>query len=474
MSLQREVRSRFAPSPTGYLHVGGARTALFAWAYAKRHQGTFILRIEDTDLERSTPESVQAILDGMHWLGLDYDEGPYFQTDRFHRYEEILQRLLDQGDAYRCYCSKARLEQLRTAQKEKGQKPRYDGHCRDLEQAQNGPFCVRFKNPKEGVVEFIDQVKGAIRFENAELDDLVIARTGGAPTYNFTVVVDDYDMKITEVIRGDDHVNNTPRQINIFKALGYEPPEYAHVPMILGEDAKRLSKRHGAVSVMQYYELGFLPEALLNYLVRLGWSHGDQEIFSQQEIVALFDTEHLNHAPAAFNLDKLLWLNQHYIQSASPAWLVKPFCYQLSQLGVAIDESDYLKAVIQLQQARAKTMKEMAEKSIYFFQEVSAYDPKAAKKFLNERSKDIFRRVYDELESTNDWDTEVIHEVVLSTSEHCGLKLGKVAQPIRVAMTGNTVSPPIDQTLALLGRERVLSRLRQALAFECSKDVSSA
>src|SRR5579872_6140976 len=312
------VITRFAPSPTGYLHIGGARTALYCWLYSRKTRGKFILRIEDTDLERSTEASVQAILDGMAWLNLSYDEGPYYQTKRFDRYKEVIAKLLQEGKAYRCYCSKERLENLRNEQMTNKEKPRYDGFCRDRQDQPEGNYVVRFKNPLDGTVEFEDLIRGKLSFSNQELDDLIIARSDGTPTYNFTVVVDDLDMKITHVIRGDDHINNTPRQINILRALGGTPPFYAHVPMILGSDGKRLSNRHDAVSVLQYREEGFLPEALLNYLARLGWSHGDQEIFSIDELIQYFDIKDINRSPAAFNPEKLLWLNQHYIKHSDP------------------------------------------------------------------------------------------------------------------------------------------------------------
>ena len=333
-----KVRTRFAPSPTGYLHIGGARTALYCWLYARKTQGTFILRIEDTDLERSTPESVQAILDGMQWLGLNYDEGPYYQTKHFARYKEVIQQLIDEGKAYRCYCSKERLEKLREEQTAKKEKPRYDGFCRERTSKGEGAYVVRFKNPLEGVVEFDDLIRGKLSFANTELDDLIIARSDGTPTYNFTVVVDDWDMKITHVIRGDDHINNTPRQINILRALGATPPFYAHVPMILGSDGKRLSKRHGAVGVMQYREDGFLPEALLNYLVRLGWSHGDQEIFSISELIDYFAIEDINRAPAAFNREKLLWLNQHYMKTSDRDHVARELLWHMEKLGIKTEK----------------------------------------------------------------------------------------------------------------------------------------
>ncbi|MFP5344397.1 MAG: glutamate--tRNA ligase, partial [Gammaproteobacteria bacterium] len=329
------VRTRFAPSPTGYLHVGGARTALYSWLHARKHGGAFILRIEDTDVARSTPEAVQAILDGMAWLDLAHDEGPFYQTQRTEHYRAALDKLLKEGKAYHCYCSRERLEALRAGQMARKEKPRYDHHCRDLKKPPSGVApVVRFKNPLDGEVVVHDEIKGAVIFQNSELDDLIIARSDGSPTYNFTVAVDDWDMRVTHVIRGDDHLNNTPRQINILKALGATPPSYSHVPMILGGDGQRLSKRHGAVSVMQYREDGFLPEALLNYLVRLGWAHGDQEIFSLDEMIALFDIKNVNRSASAFNTEKLLWLNQHYIKTSAPAHVAHHLSWHMGRLGI--------------------------------------------------------------------------------------------------------------------------------------------
>ena len=351
------VRTRFAPSPTGYLHVGGARTALFSWLYARKHNGKFILRIEDTDLERSTQESVDAILQGMDWLGLTYDEGPYYQTQHFDRYKEVIQQLIDHGDAYRCYCSKEELEQLREQQMANKEKPRYNGKCRHLSEPQSGKeSVVRFKNPDDGEVLIHDLVKGDIVIANKELDDLIIARTDGSPTYNLTVVVDDMDMHITHVIRGDDHINNTPRQINILKALGVELPLYAHLPMILGSDGARLSKRHGAVSVMQFRDEGYLPEALLNYLVRLGWSHGDQEIFSIDEMIAHFSLEAINVAASAFNMEKLLWLNHHYIMHSDPELVAKHLVWHIQQRGIDLGTGPNLADVVVAQRERCKTL----------------------------------------------------------------------------------------------------------------------
>lgn len=360
------VVTRFAPSPTGHLHVGGARTALYCWLYAQKMKGKFILRIEDTDLDRSTAESVQAILDGMEWLELNYQEGPFYQTKRFDRYHAVIEKLLQEGKAYRCYCSKERLENLRAVQTEKKEKPRYDGHCRDRQDQPTENFVVRFRNPTTGYVEFNDLIRGQLLFANAELDDLIIARSDGSPTYNFTVVVDDWDMKITHVIRGDDHINNTPRQINILRALDATVPLYAHVPMILGDDGKRLSKRHGATGVMQYREQGFLPEALLNYLVRLGWSHGDQEIFSREEMIKYFEISAIHKSPAAFNTEKLLWLNQHYIKHSDPQQVAKELAWHMQNLAIDTSKGPALTDLIAIQADRVKTLREMAEKSRYF------------------------------------------------------------------------------------------------------------
>lgn len=457
------VITRFAPSPTGYLHIGGARTALYCWLYAHKTKGKFILRIEDTDLERSTSESVEAILDAMDWLGLHYDEGPYYQTKRFDRYKEVVEQLLKEGNAYRCYCSKERLEELRNTQMANKEKPRYDGFCRNLQEAKSGPFVVRFKNPTEGVVEFDDLIRGKLVFSNTELDDLIIARSDGTPTYNFTVVVDDWDMKITHVIRGDDHINNTPRQINILRALGATLPHYAHVSMILGSDGKRLSKRHGAVSVMQYREEGFLPEALLNYLVRLGWSYGDQEIFSKDELIQLFDIKGINRAPAAFNPEKLLWLNQHYIKNSDPHHVAKELAWHMQRLNVDIAQGPPLEEIVKAQAERAKTLAEMAEKSRYFYGDVQ-YNEEALKKHVTPDVIPALKAIEQALTGIAEWSKEAIHQVVVATAESLGLKMGKIAQPLRIAVTGDTMSPPIDITLVLLGKEKTLARLSDCLS----------
>lgn len=457
------VRTRFAPSPTGSLHIGGARTALYCWLYARKMHGAFVLRIEDTDTLRSTQESVEAILESMHWLNMNYDEGPFYQTKRFDRYREVANQLIKENKAYRCDCSKERLEMLRNDQLANKEKPRYDGHCRNRQlMGDEGSYVIRFRNPDEGVVQFNDLIRGVLEFNNSELDDLVLVRSDGVPTYNFTVVVDDSDMKITHVIRGDDHINNTPRQINILNAMGATPPLYAHVPMILGSDHKRLSKRHGAVSVMQFREDGFLPEALLNYLARLGWSYGDQEIFSIAELISLFDIKDINIAPAAFSMEKLLWVNQHYIKTGDADYIAKELDWHMQQLKIDTSKGPALIDVVIAQRERAKTLREMAEKSAYFYQEVK-FDEAAVKQNLTADAVKPLTEILEALRSLPEWTKEGIHQAVVNVSEKLGLKLGKIAQPIRVAVSGNTISPPIDITLQLLGRESTLQRLEAAL-----------
>jgi glutamyl-tRNA synthetase len=454
------IRTRFAPSPTGYLHIGGARTALYSWLFAKVNSGEFILRIEDTDLERSTQEAVDAILEGMAWLNLDYDEGPFFQMQRMDRYQEVIEQLLKEGKAYRCYCSKERLEKLREEQLVNKQKPRYDGHCRNLTQTfDDQPFVIRFKNPTEGGVTFNDQVRGTITFQNSELDDLIIARTDGTPTYNFTVVVDDMDMKITHVIRGDDHINNTPRQINILNALDATPPIYAHLPMILGSDGKRLSKRHGAVSVLQYRDEGYLPEALINYLVRLGWSYGDQEIFTLDELQKYFSLKNISRSPATFNPEKLLWLNQHYIKNLDPNHVAQHLSQQFTNLGIDISQGPPLTAIIEAQKDRAKTLQEIAQKSLFFYTDHLEYDEEAIGKEFNETTPSVLAELNAALSELTTWDKENIHSVIKEVAEKNQLKMGKVAQPLRIAVSGSTASPSIDLTLVLLGKEKTLRRL---------------
>jgi len=457
------IRTRFAPSPTGYLHVGGARTALFSWLYARKHGGKFVLRIEDTDLERSTEESVNAILEGMTWLGLEYDEGPFYQTHRFDRYKEVIAQLMAQGDAYHCYCSKDELETMREQQRANKEKPRYDGRCRHVTTSREGVQpVIRFKNPLEGSVIVKDVVKGNVEFQNSELDDLVIARPDGTPTYNLTVVVDDLDMAMTHVIRGDDHLNNSPRQINIFKALGAEPPIFAHLPMILGDDGARLSKRHGAVSVMSFRDEGFLPEALLNYLVRLGWSHGDQEIFTIDEMVQFFDIKNVNKSASSFNTDKLLWLNQQYIKASSPEHIAHHLSWHMGTIGVDPTQGPELSKVVVLQQERAKTLVEMAANSLFFYKEITEFDDKAARKNLTIDSLVLLDDMQNRLLALPEWLAEAIHTEIKDCSVEREVGMGKVAQPIRVAVTGNTMSPPLDLTLELLGRERTLAAISLA------------
>lgn len=460
------IRTRFAPSPTGLLHIGGVRTALFSWLYARRFGGDFILRIEDTDRERSTDAATQVILDGMAWLGLHSDEGPYFQTRRMDRYREVIGQFLQSGHAYHCYCSKEELEAMRARQTAAKQKPRYDGTCRDRREPRPGVEpVVRFRNPLDGNVVVEDVIHGNVAFDNAELDDLIIARSDGSPTYNFCVVVDDMDMRITHVIRGDDHLNNTPRQINMLKALGATLPVYAHVPMILGADGAKLSKRHGAVSVLQYREEGYLPEALLNYLVRLGWSHGDQEVFSLQDMTQLFDIRDVNKSASAFNPDKLLWLNQQHIMRSTPEYLATYLKPLLAASGVLVEDDRKLAAVAKAQQERAKTLKEMAQNSLFFFQELPGYDEKAAKKNLTADSVAALSAVMAKLSELQEWTAAAVHDAINQVASSLSVGLGKVAQPIRVAVSGTTVSPPIDATLEVLGRETTLARLERALEY---------
>jgi glutamyl-tRNA synthetase len=446
--------------------VGGARTALFCWLQARANGGTFILRIEDTDLERSTPESVQAILDGMEWLGLDADEGPIYQTDRFDRYAEVTRQLMDKDKAYHCYCSKERLESLREQQMKEGIKPRYDGKCRRLDEAPADiKPVVRFRNPQGGEVVFDDLVRGRISISNNELDDLVIARPDGSPTYNFTVVVDDMDMRITHVIRGDDHINNTPRQINIYRALGAEPPLFAHVPMILGDDGARLSKRHGAVSVMQYRDDGYLPQALLNYLVRLGWSHGDQEVFSIQELVTLFDIKDVNRKASAFNTDKLDWLNQHYMKTLPAEEVAKHLAWHFTDQGIFTDNGPPLEDVVTVQAERVKTLKEMAAQSRIFFKGYDEFDAGAAQKHLRPVAAEPLRLMMENLRLTEDWTPEALHAEIDRAAAELEVGMGKVAQPLRVALTGAGISPSIDKTLWLMGKQRSLEGIAKALAY---------
>ena len=460
------VITRFAPSPTGYLHVGGARTALFSWLYAKKTSGQFILRIEDTDLERSTEASVQAIFDGMDWLGLDHDLGPYYQTKRFDRYEEIIQQLLDEGKAYRCYCSIEELDAMREAQKSRGEKPRYDGTWRDrTDYPEGAPYVIRFKNPLDGSVLINDLVRGDIEIQNTELDDLIIARTDGSPTYNFTVVVDDMDMNVTHVIRGDDHINNTPRQINILLALGAEIPKYAHVPMILGDDGKRLSKRHGAVGVMQYRNDGYLPQALLNYLVRLGWSHGDQEIFSLEEMIELFDLSAINKAPSAFNTEKLNWLNQHYMKTLPVTEVIPYLNWHLEQLGIENADESILAEIIPLYSERHDRLNTLATAVAYLFKPFEEFDANAAKKHLKVSAAEPLSLLRTKLADLSDWSRGNIQAAIEAVMAECEIGMGKIGMPLRVSVTGVGMSPNLDIICELLGAETVIARLDNALAW---------
>ena len=460
------VRTRFAPSPTGFLHIGGLRTALFCWLYARRHSGQFILRIEDTDLERSTEAAIQQILDGMEWAGLIQDEGPFFQTKRFDRYKEVIEEMLAEGTAYRCYCTKEELEQMRAQQTARGEKPRYDGRWRERTDSLPGvPAVVRFKNPLTGEVVVDDVVHGPVVFQNSELDDLIIARSDGTPTYNFCVVVDDMDMQITHVIRGDDHLNNTPRQLNMLLALGAKAPVYAHLPMILGADGAKLSKRHGAVSVLQYRDDGFLPEAVLNYLARLGWSHGDQEIFTIEEMIRLFDIADVNKSASAFNFEKLAWLNQQHMMRVPAARIVPVLRWHLEREGIQAADEAQLEQIVLSQRERAKTVREMALNSAFFFRAPVAYDEKALRKHVTADVLPLLAEAAADLGRLDDWSAAAIHEVISRVAAAKGIALGKLAQPIRLAVCGGTVSPPIDATLAILGKAEALSRLARAQAI---------
>ncbi|MSP53264.1 MAG: glutamate--tRNA ligase, partial [Gammaproteobacteria bacterium] len=426
------------------------------------------LRIEDTDQERSTKAAVDAIIDGMNWLGLDYDQGPVFQTDRMPRYKQIIEQLLNEGKAYRCYCSKDRLEKLRETQMANKEKPRYDGHCRNLNSTSNAsaaPHVVRFKNPTAGSVIFDDLIRGQIEVQNSELDDLVLVRTDGMPTYNFAVVIDDWDMNITTVIRGDDHINNTPRQINILLALGVTPPQYAHAPMILGGDGQRLSKRHGAVSVTQYRDEGYLPEAMLNYLVRLGWSHGNQEIFSKTEMIDLFDVHDVNRAPAIFNLEKLSWLNQHYLKTENPDYIAALLAKKLQEQGVDFTFGPDLIAVVKALRERSKTLLELAEKAACFYCDITHYDAEITQQYFNKQLLPVFECLQTKLKTLAEWSEANIHEAVKETMTTFKLKMPELAQPLRVALTGNIHSPGIDLTLFLMGHDRVMRAINRAMEY---------
>jgi len=469
------VRTRFAPSPTGVLHLGSVRTALFSWLYARRHGGQFILRIEDTDRERSTKENVDAILDGMAWLGLSADEGPFYQSQRFDRYREVTNQWLAKGKAYHCYCSKEELAELREQQMNAGDRVRYDGRCRDRTEVRDSiDPVVRFKNPLDGEVAVNDQVRGRVVFQNAQLDDLIIARSDGTPTYNFTVVIDDFDMGITHVIRGDDHLNNTPRQMNMIAALGADVPVYAHLPMILGQDGARLSKRHGAVDIREYRERGYLPEAMLNYLVRLGWSHGDQEVFSVEEMIKLFDIADVNQSASTFSPEKLLWVNQQHIITTPVEKLGEELMPFLIKTGLDPTEGPDPALVAEGFHERAETLLHMAVSARYCFEDFGVIDEKALKKHLRPVILEPLSDIRDRLKGLKDWERIAIAEAIQKVAEHHDIKMGKLGQPIRVAVTGGSVSPPIEVTLWLIGQERTIKRLDHAIELIEARVAASA
>jgi glutamyl-tRNA synthetase len=460
------VRTRFAPSPTGDLHIGGARTALFNWLLARHFGGAFILRIEDTDVARSTRASIQVILDAMSWLGLDWDEGPFYQTERVSLYREMAEQLVCKGRAYRCYCPPEELEAKREAAMKAGLKPKYDRTCLHRKTSSpDRPFAIRFFSPDEGKTVVEDLIQGRVEFDNGELDDLIILRSDGFPTYNFSVVVDDVSMEITHVIRGNDHLNNTPRQIQIYQALGYSLPEFGHVPMILGQDKKKLSKRHGAQSVMEYQKMGYLPQAVVNYLVRLGWSHGDQEEFTLKELIEKFTLEAVGKAAAAINPGKLDWLNSQYIKRTEPDELAEKVLPFIEAKGYRVTDRDLLKKAVLSFRERSKTLVEMADLSEFYFREELIYDENAAKKFLTGESLPIFAEVIGSLSGETILEKESNHLLIQRLSESRGEPLVKIAQPLRVALTGRMVSPPIDEVMEALGKEKVIHRLQKAMQF---------
>ena len=460
-------RYRFAPSPTGHLHIGGARTALYNFLMAQKTGGEFILRIEDTDRERSTQEHIDAILEAMAWLGLSYDEGPFYQTQRSELYQEHLQRLLKEGKAFRCFCTPETLQAKREAMQKAGEKPKYDGTCRSLDPEKaakdSRPHCIRFLSSDEGSTQFDDLIKGTIVFQNSELDDLIIARTDGTPTYNFVVVIDDLTMQVSHVIRGDDHINNTPRQIQLYEAFDYPIPIFAHVPMILGPDKKRLSKRHGATSVLAYRDEGYLPEALLNYLVRLGWSHGDEEVFSMEQLKEIFDIKNVGKAAAVFNPDKLVWLNGYWIRQASPDYLLKISLPFLKQRGLSVGDEEYAKRALVSCQEKVKTLVELAEMADFYFRDEITVEEKAAKKCFKEGYQDILREVLMLLQDLDSFDHESIERALNEYSDQKGIKFGKIAQPLRAALSGSMISPGIYDIIAILGKERVTQRIQTVL-----------
>ena len=471
--INMSVVTRFAPSPTGYLHVGGARTALYSWLYAKSQGGEFVLRIEDTDIERSTEQAKQAILEGMDWLGLHHTKGPYYQTERFDTYNQYIDQLLEQGKAYKCFMTAEELNEIRDEQEKRGEKRRYPGTWRDRsDHPSDKPFSIRFKNPLEGAVSFKDHIRGDITVDNSELDDLIIRRTDGAPTYNFCVVVDDWEMGITHVVRGEDHINNTPRQINILEALGAPVPEYAHVSMILGDDGQKLSKRHGAVSVMQYRDDGYLPQAVLNYLVRLGWSHGDQEIFSVDEMISLFSLDNISKSASAFNTEKLNWLNQHYMKTLPGSEVAEHAKWHFEDQNVNTTNGPSIESVIAIQAERVDTLRELVSISRYFFEEFEDFDANAAKKHLRPVAKANLLLAQEKLAAIVDWTAENIQQAINDTATELEVGMGKVGMPLRVAVTGSGNSPSLDVTLALINQTQVVQRIDKAVEFISNRENS--
>ena len=464
-----QVRTRFAPSPTGYLHIGGARTALFNFLFARHHGGKFILRIEDTDRERSTPEAINAILDAMNWLGLDWDEGPFYQTKRYPLYQEKVQKLLSEGTAYPCVCTPEKLEAKRQLAQQEKRKSMYDGTCRPPEGVipplpQDKPYTIRFRSPRDGSTIVNDAVKGDVVFDNRELDDLIIARSDGTPTYNFCVVVDDIDMGITHIIRGDDHLANTPRQILLYQALGDTPPQFAHVPLILGLDKARLSKRHGATSVTAYRDMGYLPEAILNYLVRLGWSHGDQELFSREELIEKFSLKSVGKSAGVFNPEKFLWVNFHYLKTRPLSQLAEEIVPYIVAKGYRVpQDKSWLERMIKTLQERSRTLVELVDSAHFYLTDDIAIDEKAAKKFLTPEISQPLSKLIERLSALDEFSEANIESAFSGVLEEFGLSMGKLAQPVRVALTGSTVSPGIHEVIAVLGKERTIRRLQSAL-----------
>ena len=469
-----QIITRFPPSPSGYLHVGGARTAIFNWLYARHMNGRFVLRIEDTDTQRSTQASVDAIFDALQWLAIDWDEGPYFQTQRLDIYNEYLKKLIDSGDAYYCTCSPEQIDAMRQQAMARGDKPRYDGTCREKGLKKTSDAVVRFKAPLSGTTVVEDVIKGNIVFQNNELDDFVICRSDGIPTYNFVVVVDDITMNINTIIRGDDHVMNTPKQLLLYRAFEAPLPTFGHVPMVLGSDRSRLSKRHGAMSVTAYREMGFLPDALLNYLVRLGWSHGDQEFFTRDELIRVFDLENIGRSAGIFDVDKLLALNAEHIKASSPAALVAPLAPFLKKCGIDNEDDEYCRHVIETLAPRSKTLEEMAQAALFYYLEEITYEEKAARKFLKPAILPPLKLLTEHLSALEIYSQENLEDVFKNVMDQTGLKLGKIAQPVRVALTGKTASPGIFEIIAILGPERVIPRLEKAVRFiEENLDKSS-